>query len=239
MNLTPLRIYRRTLAKGIYAFVSLSILVCVLAAFQQPALFRLSSQEKRQGFKVLFDGDDLDQWTGNKIGYRAENGTITLHPEVLGGCCNLYTVSEFADFEFRFEFKLTAGGNNGVGIRAPLKGDAAYVGMEIQILDNDSELYKDLHPYQYHGSVYGVIPAKRGYLKPAGEWNYEQIIAKGDSVRVILNGTVIVNGDVAEASRNGTLDGRDHPGLKNRSGHIGFLYHETPIQFRRIRIREL
>ena len=126
-----------------------------------------------------------------------------------------------------------------MGIRTPPHGDAAYVGMEIQILDNSADIYKDLHEYQYHGSVYGIIPAKRGFLKPVGEWNYEQIIAKGSRITVILNGEVIVDGDVIEASKNGTLDGREHPGIKNKTGHIGFLYHDTPIQFRNIRIKEL
>jgi hypothetical protein len=85
---------------------------------------------------------------------------------------NLYTKDEYSDFIFRFEFQLTPGANNGLGIRTPLEGDAAYVGMELQILDNEADVYKNLQKYQYHGSVYGVIPAKRGYLKPTGEWNY-------------------------------------------------------------------
>ena len=89
--------------------------------------------------------------------------------ERFGG--NLYTEKEYADFIYRFEFQLTPGANNGLGIRAPLTGDAAYVGMELQILDNTAPIYANLHEYQYHGSVYGVIPAKKGFLKPVGEWN--------------------------------------------------------------------
>lgn len=199
--------------------------------------FTLSEEEVAEGFRILFDGTNLDQWIGNTSGYVVKDGTITLEPD--RGCCNLYTKDQFSDFEFRFEFRLWPGGNNGVGIRTPPHGDAAYVGMEIQILDNSADIYKDLHEYQYHGSVYGIIPAKRGFLKPVGEWNYEQIIAKGSRITVILNGEVIVDGDVIEASKNGTLDGREHPGIKNKTGHIGFLYHDTPIQFRNIRIKEL
>jgi hypothetical protein len=226
--------------KRIFGFSALILTASfVLPAFQERPVFKLSAEEQKAGFKILFDGHDLGQWTGNLAGYQVENGTLSLHPEVRRQCCNLYTKAEYQDFEFRFEFKLAAGGNNGVGIRTPVTGDPAYVGMEIQILDNESEEYKDLHDYQYHGSVYGIIPAKRGFLKPAGEWNYEQIIAKGTGVKVILNGTVILDGDVAEASKDGTSDGRQHPGVRNKSGHIGFLYHETPIQFRNIRIRTL
>ncbi len=147
--------------------------------------------------------------------------------------------NEYSDFEFRFEFKLTPGANNGIGIRTPLEGDAAYAGMEIQILDNDADVYKNLHGYQYHGSVYGVIPAKRGFLKPTGEWNSQRIIAKGNRIKVILNGTTILDGDIAKASENGTVDHQQHPGLKNKKGHIGLLWHETPMQFRNMRIKEL
>ena len=124
-----------------------------------------------------------------------------------------------------------------VGIRAPLEGDAAYVGMEIQILDDSAPVYADLQPYQYHGSVYGVIPARRGFLKPAGEWNSEEVIARGSNIQVRLNGTVIVDGDIMEASRNGTMDKQQHPGLKRSSGHIGFLSHDSVVRFRNIRIK--
>ena len=139
----------------------------------------------------------------------------------------------------RFEFQLTEGANNGIGIRTPLEGDAAYVGMEIQVLDNEAPIYSQLEKYQYHGSVYGVIAAKRGFLKPVGEWNTEEIWIKGDDIRVTLNGTVITEGNIAEASKNGTLDHRDHPGLQNKKGHIGFLGHGSEVRFRNIRIREL
>jgi hypothetical protein len=199
---------------------------------------QLSKREKQDGYQLLFDGKSMDQWTGATDTYLPENGTITIHPEK-GSGGNLYTKNEYSDFDFRFEFKLTAGANNGVGIRAPLEGDAAYVGMEIQILDNDAPKYKDLHAYQYHGSIYGVVPAKRGFLKPVGEWNTEEIIAKGPKITVILNGTVITDADITEARENGTMDGKQHPGLKRDKGHIGFLGHGSVVQFRNIRVKDL
>ena len=170
-----------------------------------------------------------------------------LHPRRDGGGAtrkttgtrNLYTKEEYDNFVFRFEFMLTPGANNGLGIRTPMEGDAAYVGMELQILDNDAPVYENLEKHQYHGSVYGVIPAKRGYLKPLGEWNYQEVIANGDQITVILNGTTILDGDIREASKDGTLDNRDHPGLLNESGHIGFLGHGSKLKFRNIRIKEL
>ena len=122
-----------------------------------------------------------------------------------------------------------------------MEGDAAYVGMELQILDNEAPIYSKLEPYQYHGSVYGVIPAKRGALKPVGEWNYQEVVADGNHIKVTLNGEVIVDGDIAKASQNGkaTMDHKEHPGLLNKSGHIGFLGHGSEVSFRNIRIKEL
>ncbi len=201
----------------------------------RPKPFTLSDEEKKAGFKVLFDGTNMHEWVGNTSGYVIEDGNMVVKPQhgVVG---NLYTKDEYSDFVFRFDFQLTPGGNNGVGIRAPLEGDAAYVGMEIQILDDGADIYKNLHEYQYHGSVYGVIPAKRGYLKPVGEWNSEEITAKGNRIKVVLNGTTILDGDIAEASRNGTLDGKDHPGLRRTTGHIGFLGHGDVVRFRNIRV---
>ena len=201
--------------------------------------FELPAEEKKEGFKILFDGSDLDQWVGNKKDYVVENNELVIRPSEGGGGGNLYTKDEYSDFNFRFDFLLTPGANNGLGIRAPLEGDAAYEGMELQILDNDAEIYKDLHIYQYHGSVYGVIPAKRGYLKPVGQWNSEEVIVKGTKIKVILNGEVILDGDIQDARDHGTADKRDHPGLKRDKGHIGFLGHGSVLKFRNIRIKPL
>jgi len=197
----------------------------------------LSEDEKKEGFESLFDGSHLDKWIGNKVGYALEDGVIVTHPELGGG--NIYTAEEFGDFEYRFEFQLTPSANNGLGIRTPTKGDAAYVGMELQILDNEADVYKSLKPYQYHGSVYGVIPSRRGYLKPTGQWNEQTVIAKGNKIKVILNGQVILDGDITSSIANGTADGNKHPGLANKTGHIGFLGHGDVVRFRNIRVKRL
>ena len=202
--------------------------------------FELSTSEKKEGFKVLFDGTNMHQWIGNTTDYVIENGNMAIRPKPgKGSGGNLFTKDEYSDFAFRFEFQLTPGANNGLGIRAPLTGDAAYSGMELQILDNEAPIYKDLHVYQYHGSVYGILPAKRGFLKPTGEWNYQEVIVKGAKIKVILNGNVILDGDLTEARKNGPVDGKSHPGLFRESGHIGFLGHGSPLQFRNIRIKDL
>ena len=200
--------------------------------------FNLTPEEKAEGFAALFNGRNLDNWVGNKESYVVEEGMIVIKPEN-GSGGNLYTEKEFGDFIFRFEFQLTPGANNGLGIRAPLEGDAAYAGMELQILDDTAPVYATLQPYQYHGSVYGVIPSRRGFLKPVGEWNYEEVYIKGTQIRITLNGTVIVDGDIAEPRDKGTMDHNEHPGLKNNSGHIGFLGHGSVVRFRNIRIKDL
>jgi hypothetical protein len=111
--------------------------------------------------------------------------------------------------------------------------------MELQILDNTAPIYANLAKYQYHGSVYGVIPAKRGFQNPVGEWNTQEVIIKGSDIKITLNGEVILDGNIAEASKNGTLDGRDHPGLDREKGYIGFLGHGSELKFRNIRIKDL
>lgn len=217
--------------KFIYYLFCFSIICAFSCASQK------SSSSK--GFEILFDGKNLDNWVGNKDSYTVDNGTILVDPDGGKGGGNLYTAKEYSDFIFRFEFQLTPGANNGLGIHAPLTGDVAYAGKELQILDNTAEKYANLKEYQYHGSVYGIIPAKRGYLKPVGEWNEQEVMVKGSKIRIILNGTAIVDGDFIAASKNGTIDGKEHPGLKRTSGHIGFLGHGDVLRFRNISIKEL
>lgn len=195
-------------------------------------------QETDSGFESLFNGEDLDQWIGNKTDYIVENNEIAVRPD-RGGKGNLYTAKEYSNFIFRFEFKLTPGANNGLGIHAPLQGDAAYVGKELQIIDNTAEKYSKLKKYQFHGSVYGIIPSKRGYLNPVGTWNSQEVTVKDNDIKITLNGTVILEGNFMEASKNGTLDGKDHPGLNRMKGHIGFLGHGSELEFRNISIKDL
>ncbi len=192
--------------------------------------------EVEEGFTPLFNGKDLSGWIGDTDGYGVDDGMLYCKP-AQGG--NLYTEEQYSDFVLRFEFRLTPGANNGLGVRAPGTGDAAYAGMELQILDNTAPKYANLKPYQYHGSVYGVVPAKRGYLNPVGEWNKQEVRCVGREIQVILNGETIVDANLDEASDGGTADGRPHPGLSRPKGHLGFLGHGSRIDFRNIRLKTL
>lgn len=190
------------------------------------------------GFKTLFDGKSLAGWKlvgGKGPGYGVEDGRIVCTKE---GGGNLFTEKEYANFVFRFEFKLTPGANNGVGIRAPFDGDAAYKGMEMQVLDDGDAIYKGvIKPEQYHGSIYDVFPARTGFKKPVGEWNEEEITANGRHIMVKLNGVIIMNADLDDVKEAKVLE--KHPGLQNKTGHIGFLGHGTHVEFRNIRVKEL
>lgn len=212
----------------------------------------LSDEEVKEGFELLFDGTNLDKWQGNKTGYVPVNGTIFVTANY-GNEGNLYTVKEYKDFVFRFEFCFVRPGiNNGVGIRTPMNVDAAYDAMcECQILDHDDPIYAGLREYQVHGSVYGVIPAKRIKHKPLGEWSTEEIRVKGNHITVTVNGEVIVDGDVKEACKGHnvapdgkdvnpyTVDHKNHPGMFNKKGFISFCGHGPGLKLRNIRVKEL
>lgn len=193
----------------------------------------------------LFNGKDLSGWTGDTDGYVAEEGLLICKK----GGKNLLSEKEYGDFAFQFEFKLEESGNNGIGIRVPKGGHPASNGMEIQVLDHHGKRYGGevelengrkrklswLKPWQYHGSIYGIVPAKTGYLNPAGEWNSETIIAIEDHIIVILNGAVIVDAFLDETT---PVDGGAHPGMKNRKGHLVFAGHNDRVEFRNLRIAD-
>lgn len=184
------------------------------------------------GMTPLFNGRDLAGWMRATEGYFVDNGALICDPE-RGG--TVMTVEEFDDFTLHFEFLLPPGGNNGLAVRAPIEGDSAYEGFELQVLDNTAAKYANLKPYQYHGSLYGVAPAHRGYQRPVGAWNFQEVECQSGHVRVTLNGTTILDVDIDGISE--TMDGRPHPGLHRPSGRLGFMGHGDRVAFRNVRIR--
>ncbi len=195
----------------------------------------LRGDDQADGFAAVFNGHDLTGWKGAVDNYEVRDGAIVCK-QGHGG--NLYTDDEYSDFVVRLEFKLPPGGNNGLAIRYPGTGNPAYDAMtELQVLDNTADQYKDLDPRQYHGSIYGAVAAQRGYLRPVGEWNYQEVTVKGSTIKVELNGTVIVDADLSKVTE--FMADSAHPGKDLKKGHFGFAGHNDPVMFRNIAIKEL
>ena len=187
------------------------------------------------GFMSIFNGKDLTGWAGPVSEYEVKDGAIGCRAGKGG---TIYYNQEYTDFIARLEFKLPPGGNNGLAIRYPGTGDTAYGGMcEIQVLDDPADMYKDLDPRQFCGSVYGIVPAKRGYLRPTGEWNYYQVTVKGSTIKVELNAVTIVDADVSKVTQY--MANSAHPGKDRKSGFFGFAGHSDPVLFRNIRVKPL
>lgn len=214
-------------------------------------VFVLSDEEKKAGFEVLFDGRSLEKWQGNLTDYVPEDGNIYVSANY-GGTGNLYTKKKYSDFVYRFEFCFGVEGvNNGIGIRTNIGSDAAYDGMEIQVLDHDAPIYKNLRPYQQHGSVYGIIVPKHVDFGPINTWHKEEIRAVGDHITVTVDGVVILDGNIREACQGHnvapdgsntnpyTVDHLNHPGLFNKDGYISFCGHGAGVKFRNVRILDL
>lgn len=210
-----------------------------------------TAEETAEGFKPLFTGVDFENWVVSTNGsYVIEPGGVLAYNHLKSG--GMWTKKSYRDFDLRFEFKLSYGCNNGLGVRVP-EGtyDTYNGGFELQILDDDclsysttlAQLGLKLHDYQRHGSVYGVVPSKRrpdgrGYLKPCGQWNSQRVEMRGSRLRVWLNGEKIQDCDLADCSVDG-LDHAKHNGIRSREGRFGWLSHGYPCHWRRIRIKEL
>lgn len=188
-----------------------------------------------EGFQMAFNGRNLDGWSGPVGDYAIKDGALICKPGKGG---TIYTREQYSDFVARFEFKLPPGGNSGLAIRYPGEGDTAYVGLcELQVLDDTAEKYKNLDPRQFHGSAYGMAAAERGFLRPVGEWNFQEVTVQGSRIKVELNGSVILDADLSKVKDY--LAGKEHPGKDRRSGHFGFAGHNDPVAFRNVAIRKL
>ena len=191
--------------------------------------------KRTEGFKPIFDGKTLNGWTGEAKNYQVVDGSIRCKPGT-GGVA--YFEKELGDFAARVEFKLPPGGNNGLAIRYPGEGDTAYAGMcELQVLDDGDARYSKLDPRQTHGSIYGIAAAKRGYLRPVGEWNFQEVHVKGSTIKVELNGTVIVDADVSKITDY--MANSPHPGKDRKKGFFGFAGHGDPVEFKNVSIKTL
>lgn len=192
------------------------------------------TSDNDKGYQTLFNGKDLSGWHGAVNNYEVVDGSI-MCKKGKGG--TLYAKEEYGDFSFKFEFQLPPGGNNGIAVRSPGKGDPAWEAYEIQVLDDTAKKYAKLQPYQFHGSVYGLAPAQRGALLPVGEWNKQEITFKGSNIRVTLNETTILHQDISKIDL--TKVKKVPKGVNRSKGFIGFAGHSDPVKFRNVRIKSL
>jgi hypothetical protein len=198
---------------------------------------RILAAHSAAGFAAAFNGKDFTGWAGPTNEYEIAEGAIRCQPKKGG---TIYTVAEYADFVARLEFKLPPGGNNGLAIRYGGEGNTAYDGMcECQVLDDNYEQAtgQKIDPRQVHGSAYGMVGAERGYQRPIGEWNFEEVTVQGSKITVELNGTVILNADLSKVTD--FMAGSKHPGKDRTSGHFGFAGHNDPVAFRNVSIKML
>ncbi|MDB6039493.1 MAG: hypothetical protein JWM99_3334 [Verrucomicrobiales bacterium] len=198
---------------------------------------KILGSKSKEGFTSVFNGTDFTGWEGPVENYVVENGAIRCKPEKGG---TIFTKDEYSDFVARVEFKVPAGGNNGLAIRYPGHGDTAYEGMcELQVLDDNYEKARGekIDPRQAHGSAYGMVAAARGFHRPVGEWNFEEVTVKGSTIKVELNGFVILNTDLANVHE--FMANSKHPGKDRTSGHFGFAGHNDPVAFRDVEIKKL
>jgi len=198
---------------------------------------RILQGREETGFASVFNGRDFTGWAGPTNEYEVVQGAIQCRPSKGG---TIFTTEDYADFVARLEIKLPPGGNNGLAIRYPGSGDTAYVGMcECQVLDDNYEKAtgEKIDPRQAHASAYGMVAAARGYQHPIGEWNYEEVTVRGSTMKVELNGTVILDCDLSKVTEY--MGGHAHPGKDRTTGSFGFAGHNDPVAFRNIRIKRL
>lgn len=189
-------------------------------------------------FEPLFNGTDLTGWEqvgGDEPVWFAHDGILYTDGKEGGGW--LSTKRQYGDFVLELEFRVPENGNSGVFIRAPREGNPAFAGNEIQVLDDYGPVYvdMDLKPYQYTGSLYSTEAPERRVTKPAGEWQTMRIYAQGPVVRVTLNDVLVTIANQDEHPEK--LE--EHPGLKRYEGYIGLQNHDTRLDYRNLRIREI
>lgn len=154
----------------------------------------------------------------------------------------LMSEKEYGDFILEYEFKLGELGNSGCALRAPMAGDPAFDGMELQMADY--RYNTNAKPSELTGGLYRAVAPKKQVYKPT-QWNKYRIMLKGSKVEVELNGEKILNVNLNEETQTVKRhNGTDAPPLKDRprKGHIGFQNlsrGEAHVEIRNARIQIL
>ncbi|WP_437185057.1 family 16 glycoside hydrolase [Planctomicrobium sp. SH668] len=199
------------------------------------------SDSNAKPFTSMVSASDLSGWTvheGKEGTWKCVDGVISCSSPSGGW---LRTNSIYSDFVVRLEYKLQPGGNSGIGIRVPDKGNPTFTAIEIQLLDDSSGKYKDLRADQYTGSVYyQAAPTRPAKLNANGEWNQCEIRCVGELLTISINGEVINQVDLAKKDEVKSDDSVANK-LSQRPpmGYLALQSHSTPIEFRKIEIQDL
>jgi len=192
-----------------------------------------SSAERE--FTPLFNGKNLDGWQGiggPTTNWTVKNGMLSCTGQK--GSQWIATKKEYANFDLSLEYKIPKNGNSGVFIRAPKEGAPWVAGMEIQVLDDHGDKWKNLKPAQFTGSIYAVQAPEKRATKKSGEWQTMRIRCMGTNCDVWINGEHVVKGDLSKLAKTHT-----QPGLKRKSGFIGLQNHASPVHYRNIQLKAL
>lgn len=199
-----------------------------------------------KGFVSLFDGRTTSGWhvykgTSVPSGWTATDGALTFTPGSEGG--DISTDGLYGDFDFRFEWRISEGGNSGVMYRADEGHPAAYnTGPEYQILDNLK------HPdgkkkETSASSCYAMYPSIGTQVKPVGQWNSGRIVARGNHIEHWLNGVRGVSYTIGSADWKHRAEKSkfnlmiDYGTVKK--GHIVLQDHGNVVAYRNLRIKVL
>jgi hypothetical protein len=204
----------------------------------------LTEAELAAGWELLFDGRTLDGWRpydapGAPVGWGVVDGTLAR----TGPGGDIVTDREFEDFELTLEWRVEEAGNSGIFYRAALGEEWIYHSApEMQVLD-DAGHYDGGDPITSAGANYGLDPAPRGVVRPAGEWNEVRIVVQGAHVEHWLNGTQVVAYELRSEEWEAKVAASkfvEWPAYgRAERGHIGLQDHGDPVWYRNIKIREL
>ena len=228
----------------------LLLLAVAMPAFSAPTPNTLTPEEKKENFKLLFDGKSLKGWRTYKEkepkpGWKVEDDAITLTAK---GGGDLITEGEYGDFDFRCEWKIAEKGNSGIMWHSTEDHGAPYeTGPEYQILDSfdkpDHKYPHEIKKGNIAGSFYDIYPGKAEWSKPVGEWNETRIVIKGTRITLYLNGNVTADVDTKSDEFKAAFDKSKFKDWahfnKEKKGHIVFQDHGDTVAFRNIRLKKL
>jgi Domain of Unknown Function (DUF1080) len=210
---------------------------------------QLSAADKKEGWVLLFNGKDLEGWRGYKrtdaTGTRwvVEDGLLTLKPgdsKDTKGQRDIVSNATYDQFELSWEWRISPGGNSGVKYFVLEDRDAA-IGHEYQVIDDERHADAKVGPKRQTAAFYDVLPASNRPSKPAGEWNQSRVIVKGKSVEHWLNGTKVLQYELASPALNTAVEASKFKGIerfgKPQQGHILLQDHGDAVWYRNIKIR--